>query len=355
MRRRVLMVAALLLMAATPAVAQDGHANHDGHAGHGTPQARPDPHAGHVMPTAQPDPHAGHRMPTAQPDPHAGHRMPAAQPDPHAGHVMAGPTPPDVRTSTDDAGRAPQTPPPPEAFSGPAHAADTIFGADAMAASRAALVAETGAMGTTAVMLERLEAGFGEDDTAFVWDAQGWIGGDIHRFVWKTEGEGDVDGGVEAFEVQALYSRAVLPFWDVQVGVRHDVVDGGDDTTYLVAGVQGMTAGWWEVDAAAFVSTEGQVTARAEAEWDVRLTQRWILQPRGELELSASDEPALGLTPGFTGVEAGLRLRYEIRREVAPYVGVEWHRALGGAADLARASGHPVEETRLLIGLRAWY
>ena len=352
MRWAVLIFVGSMLGVTTPAFAQDGHADH---AGHGTPQAQPDPHAGHVMPPAQPDPHAGHVMPPAQPDPHAGHGTPQAQPDPHAGHVMAGPTPPEIPTSADDAGRAPQAPPPPAAFSGPAHAADAIFGTEAMAAARARVLEETGAMGTTAVMLERLEAGFGDDDTALVWDAQGWIGGDIHRFVWKTEGEGDFDGGVEEFEVQALYSRAVLPFWDVQVGVRHDVVDDGEDVTHLVAGVQGMTAGWWEVDAALFLSTEGDLTARAEAEWDIRLTQRWILQPRGELDLSAADDPARGLTSGFTSIEAGLRLRYEIRREFAPYVGVEWHRALGGAADLARAGGHSVEDTRLLIGLRAWF
>ncbi len=307
------------LLMATPVIAQDGH-------------------AGHSQPV---DPHAGHTM--AQMSPPA---------DAHAGHQMG---PPETPTGADNPGRPAQTPPPPEAFEGPTHAADTIFGAEAMAASRALLVHENGSMGTTALMLERLEAGFGEDDTTFVWDAQGWIGGDINRFVWKSEGEGDVDGGVEEIEVQALYSRAILPFWDVQFGVRQDFVDGGEDTTHLVAGVQGMTAGWWEVDVAAFLSTEGDLTARAEAEWDIRLTQRWILQPRGELELSAADDAARGLASGFTSVEAGLRLRYEIRREFAPYLGVEWHSALGGAADLARASGHPVEETRVLIGLRAWY
>jgi copper resistance protein B len=336
-----LILAGLLLGVSTPAFAQDGHTGHAGHAGHAPQPAQPDPHAGHVMPPAQPDPHAGHAMPQAQPDP-------------HAGHVIAGPTPPEIPTSADDVGRAGQTPPPPAAFSGPAHAADAIFGTEAMAASRAQVLAETGAMRTTAFILERLEAGFGDDDTTFVWDAQGWIGGDINRLTWKAEGEGVSGDGVDDIEVQALYSRAVRPFWDVQIGVRHDFADG-DDTTHLVAGVQGVAPGWWEVDAALFLSSDGDLTARVEAEYDLRLTQRLILQPRVELDLSAADEPARGLSSGFTGAEAGLRLRYEIRREFAPYVGVEWHSALGGAADLARAAGHPVEETRFLIGLRAWY
>lgn len=354
MMRSTLILAGLLVTATSPAVAQP-----DPHAGHATPPEQPaDPHAGHTTPPAQPaDPHAGHTMPPAQPaDPHAGHAMPPAQAaDPHAGHTMPGPTPPDVSTSADDAGRAGQTPPPAAAFSGPAHAADAIHGAEVMAQARAALLPGTGGMQTVAIILERLEAGFGEDDTTFLWDAQGWIGGDINRFAWKTEGEGDFDGGVEEVEVQALYSRAIRPFWDVQVGLRQDVVRNGDDATHLVAGLQGLAPGWWEVDTALFLSSEGDLTARVEAEWDVRLTQRWILQPRAELDLSASDEPARGLASGFTGAEAGLRLRYEIRREFAPYIGVEWHSALGDAADLARVSGQPVEETRFLVGLRAWY
>lgn len=337
--RRLVMILAPLVLSAAPAFAQDGHTDH-------SDQGEPQPA----------DSHAGHRMtpPPAQ-DPHAGHDMGAAQPaDPHAGHVMSGPVPPEIAISADDPGRAHQTPPPPAAFSGPAHAADAIFGTEAMAAARAQVIQETGAMRTVAVLLERLEAGFGDDDTSVVWDAQGWIGGDIRRFVWKTEGEGVWGESLDDVEVQALYSHAIRPFWDVQLGVRHDFT-GGDDATHLVAGLQGVAPGWWEVDTALFLSTEGDLTARVEAEYDLRLTQRLILQPRIELDLSAADEPARGLASGFTGAEAGLRLRYEIRREFAPYVGIEWHSALGGTADLARAAGHPVQETRVLIGLRAWY
>lgn len=366
MKRLIFMLAPLVLVA-MPAFAQDAHAGHtmppaqpaDPHAGHAMPPAQPaNPHAGHAMPPAQPaDAHAGHTMPPAQPaDPHAGHTMPPAQPvDPHAGPVMGSSTPPDVATSADDLGRQGQTPPPAGAFSGPAHAADAIFGTETMAAARAQVLQETGAMRTSIVMLERLEAGFGDDGTTFVWDAQGWIGGDINRFVWKSEGEGGFEDGLEDVEVQALYSRAIRPFWDVQIGLRQDFVEDGEDTTHLVAGIQGLAPGWWEVDAALFLSTEGDLTARTEAEWDIRLTQRWILQPRGELELSTADDPARGLAPGFSTIEAGLRLRYEIRREFAPYLGIEWHSALGDTADLVRASGHPVEETRFLIGLRAWF
>jgi len=355
--RRLALIFAPLVLTAAPAFAQDGRTDNPGHAGDTTTQPA-NPHAGHDMGVVQPaNPHADHHMGQAQPaDPHAGHDMGAMQPaDPHVGHGMSGSVPPEVSTSADDPGRGGQTPPPAAAFSGPAHAADAIFGSEAMAAARAQVLAETGAMRTTAFILERLEAGFGDDDASLVWDAQGWIGGDINRLAWKTEGEGVWGEGVDDIEVQALYSRAIRPFWDVQVGVRHDFVEGDDDTSHLVAGVQGVAPGWWEVDAALFLSSDGDLTARAEAEYDLRLTQRLILQPRVELDLSAADEPTRGLSQGFTGAEAGLRLRYEIRREFAPYVGIEWHSALGDAADLARAAGHPVEETRFLIGLRAWY
>ncbi|WP_374516184.1 copper resistance protein B, partial [Brevundimonas sp.] len=117
----------------------------------------------------------------------------------------------------------------------------------------------------------------------------------------------------------------------------------------------GLAPHWWEVDAAAFLSTEGDLTARVEAEYDQRLTQRLILQPRFEVDLSASDIPELGLGSGLTSVEAGLRLRYEFRREFAPYVGVEWSRALGDTADLVEAAGGDPEETRFVLGLRAWF
>lgn len=364
---RLLCALAPLMLAAAPAAAQDGHAGHgqhetphaDPHAGHATAATdQPDPHAGHGQVQSSPaDPHAAHRaQESLRPDSHAGHDMSASGgSDPHAGHRMGGPTPPDVETSADNPGRPPEAPPPAAALSGPAHAADAIFGAEVMAAAREQLRQESGAMRTSAVILERLEAGWGDGDETFLWDAQGWVGGDINRFWWKSEGEGDFGDGLEEVEVQALYSRAILPFWDVQVGVRQDFHDGGDDATHLVAGIQGLAPYWWEVDAAAFLSTDGDLTARVEAEWDLRLTQRLIAQPRVELEASASDAPDRGLAAGLSSLTTGVRLRYEFRREFAPYVGVEWATALGDTADHIRAAGGSTDDTRIIFGLRAWY
>jgi copper resistance protein B len=345
------------------------HAAQDPHAGPIMPPARTppaaDPHAGHQMPAppAAADPHAGHDMTApapAQPDPHAGHdmsAMPPAQADPHAGHDMSTMSmgPPDIPTSADTPGRPPEDPLPAAALGEPIHAADLVFGAEAMAASRRTLVRENGDVRTTAVIIDRLEAGFGDDGESYLWDVQGWSGGDINRFWWKSEGEGEFGGDLEEAEVQALYSRAVTPFWDVQAGVRQDFRPDGEDTTHLVLGVQGLASYWWEVDAAAFLSTEGDLTARVEAEYDQRITQRLILQPRLEIDASASDIPELETGSGLSSVEAGLRLRYEFRKEFAPYVGVEWSRALGDTADYIEARGGEPEDTRFVVGLKAWF
>jgi len=119
--------------------------------------------------------------------------------------------------------------------------------------------------------------------------------------------------------------------------------------------LQGLAPYWFEVDAAAFLSNEGELTAAIEAEYDLLLTQRLILQPRAEVGFSAQDMPDLETGAGLTGIEAGLRLRYEIVRQFAPYIGVEWTRSLGGTADYARAAGEDVDSTALVFGLRVWF
>ena len=348
-----------LFLVAGTATAQD----HSQHATPASPPARAsaaDPHAGHAMPapTQTADPHAGHDMgvPSRAADPHAGHAMPART-DPHAGHDMGSQPvggPRDVPTSADDEGRPRQPPLPPAALSGPAHAADAIWGADQMTGARDILRRENGDVRATAVIIDRLEVGFGDGEEGWTWDVAGWTGGDINRFWWKSEAEGDFDGEAEG-EVQALYSRAISPFWDVQAGLRQDFGEGEENPTHMVLGLQGLAPYWWEVDAAAFLSTDGDLTARIEAEYDQRITQRLILQPRVEVEASAADIPELGLGAGLTHVEAGLRLRYEIAKEFAPYVGLEWSRELGETADFTRAAGGAPEHTRFVIGLRAWF
>ena len=299
---RFALIALAPLVLATPALAQ--HEHHD----HPSPAA-PDPHAGHTMPAPA----------AAAPDPHAGHTMPAAAP----AAVEAPPAPVD-------------------------HAADAVWGAEAMAAARRTLKAEHGGVLYSKVMLETAEFRPSSDGDAYAWQGQASYGGDIHRFVLKSEGEGESDG-VEAAEAQALYARAIGPYFNLEAGLRHDFEPVS--TSYAVLGVSGLAPYWFEVGAAAFLSEDGDVTARLEGSYDLRLTQKLILEPNVEVNLAAQDVPGLGLGSGLTDLEAGLRLRYAIQPEFAPYVGVLHHRKLGETADLAADDS----DTRLVVGLRAWF
>ncbi|MFT4953658.1 MAG: copper resistance protein B [Brevundimonas sp.] len=383
-----------------PAAGQgDPHAGHDMSA-MGQPEPRqPDPHAGHDMSTmpaesmpatgqvdphaghdmsamgqaqpAQADPHAGHDMSTmpseprpatGQADPHAGHDMSAmgqpqpGQADPHAGHDMLGMAiPPDVPTSADTPGRPPEMPVPLAATSGPTHAADLLFDPAEMAASREQLRIENGEVRASSVIIDQLEASSSDGEEAYGFDVQGWTGGDINRFWWKSEGEGEFDGGLEEAELQALYSRAIRPFFDFQTGVRQTYRPDGGDRTDLVVGIQGLAPYWFEVDAAAFLSTKGELTARAEAEYDQRITNRWIVQPRAEVVLSAEDIPELRVGSGLSSLQVGARLRYEFRKEFAPYVGLEWTKSFGNTADFLEADGRSSEDTRFVVGIRTWF
>jgi copper resistance protein B len=284
-----------------------------------------------IAPAAAQDHSAHTQTPPAQ-------TAPAQAPNPHTGHV-ATPSP---------------QPAPAIARDAQANAADLHFDAAAMARARQLLIAENGGMRTFAVIVERLEAGFDNENENYAWHAQGWYGGDIHRLWWKSEGEGAFENDLEDAELQLLYSRAVTPYFDLQAGVRQNYLEG-EDRTDLVLGVQGLAPYWFEVGAAAFVSTEGDVTARAEAEYDLRLTQRLILQPSAELNFAAQDIPDLDIGAGFTDAEIGLRLRYEISRRFAPYVGVEWSSALGETRDIREALGEDTQSTRAVIGLRALF
>lgn len=185
------------------------------------------------------------------------------------------------------------------------------------------------------------------------WEAEGWLG-DLNRLVLKSKGEGTLREGVDHAEFQAVYSKALDPWWNLQAGLRQDV-GPAPVRTYAVLGVEGRAPYQFEVQAHAFLSDKGQLSGRIEASYDQRVTQRLILQPRGELDLSAQDMPAQHLGSGLNSAELGLRLRYEIRREFAPYLGVNWTWLTGKTADYARADGHDATERSLVVGLRTWF
>jgi copper resistance protein B len=246
-----------------------------------------------------------------------------------------------------------ETPPPAEAGSGPPRAADVIWGAEAMAASREELRRTHGDFPVFWFQGDRLETQAREGADGYLWDIQGYFGGPTERLWFKSEGEGEWGSAPGDAEVQALYAKAFAPFWDVQAGVRHDIA--GPDTTHAVIGVQGLAPYMFEIDAALFLSHRGDITARIEAEIDQRITQRLILQPRIEANLAAQDIPQLGVGAGLDQIEAGVRLRYELRREFAPYIGIEQSWRTGNGADFARLRGEGVSATSLVAGIRFWF
>jgi len=232
--------------------------------------------------------------------------------------------------------------------------ADEYWGAEDMAASREAVQAANGAQANYFVMADRFEVQSGDDEDTVLWDLQGWYGGDINKLWIKSEGDYSLDENeIEDAELQVLWSHAISTYFDVQSGIRYDIEPDG--LAHGVVGVQGLAPYWFEVDAAAFLSEKGDVTARIEAEYDMLFTQRLVLQPRVELEFSAQDIPGREIGSGVTGFDAGLRLRYEIKREFAPYIGVEWQSALGDTADFIEAEGGRKDQTIFVLGLRAWF
>lgn len=232
--------------------------------------------------------------------------------------------------------------------------AEDIWGADEMAQARHQALHEMGGMQQTMVMADRFEWQDVDGEDVFAWDGDLWTGGDIHRVWFKSEGEYSFDhDAFEEGEVQALYSRAVSAFWDVQAGVRYDFAPDG--RTHAVVGVQGLAPYQFEVDAAAFVSTDGDVSARVEAEYELLLTQRLVLQPRVEIEAVGADDLQRGLGGGLTHAAVGARLRYEVVREFAPYIGVEWTSDLGETRSLARAAGEDPDGVAAIVGVRWWW
>lgn len=202
-------------------------------------------------------------------------------------------------------------------------------------------------------LIDQLEWQDADDGSALNWDASGWIGGDIDRLWLRSEGE-RLNGKTEEAELQALWGHAISPWWDVVAGVRQDFKPG-DSQTWAAVGVQGMALYNFEAEATAFIGEGGQSAARLEGDYDILLTNRLILQPTAEANFYGKNDPARGVGSGLSDTELGVRLRYEIRREFAPYVGVTWNRVYGNTADYAREEGEDRSEARLVLGLRLWF
>jgi copper resistance protein B len=201
--------------------------------------------------------------------------------------------------------------------------------------------------------LERVAA----DENATALDAQAWFGRDYQRLVIKAEGnylnETEYD-----LNAQLLYSHAVASYWDARAGLRYDTyTDHGlrSDRTWLALGIQGLAPYWFELDATAYLGEEGRVAFLLEADYELLLTQRLILQPRAQINLYSKSDAQTDIGSGLSDVVAGLRLRYEFNRQFAPYIGIEWSGTFGETADFIEAKGRPTNETQYLLGLRFWF
>ncbi len=196
------------------------------------------------------------------------------------------------------------------------------------------------------------------DEQELKYDVEFWYGGDFNRVWIELEGEHSLKEGAGKYErADIYYSRLISPFWDFRIGIGNQGIYGeeSEDRTYLVAGFQGLAPYWFEVDANVRLDTEGNVTADLEAEIDFLFTQRLILQPRFETLISFSDIPELGIGSGISNIELGLRLRYEIRREFAPYIGVEWTQFFGKTKDYVEMAGEKTSFVNFLAGIRMWF
>lgn len=203
------------------------------------------------------------------------------------------------------------------------------------------------------LLVDNLEAVRAHGSTAAAYNLQGWYGRSYDRAVLKAESE--VDGGeLEEARTELLWGRAIAAYWDAQLGLRYDSGDG-PDRAWLAVGVQGLAPYWFEADIAAYLGDGGHTALRLEVEYELLLTQKLVLQPALEANLYGKRDAERGLGSGLSDLSVGLRLRYEIRREFAPYVGIERTARYGGTADYTLAAGGDVKATRYVAGLRLWF
>jgi len=184
-------------------------------------------------------------------------------------------------------------------------------------------------------------------------DAEAWFGGDYNKAWFKTEAERQ-NGRLSGMRTEALWDRVFATHWSTQLGARHDT-GGGPSKTWLAAGVRGMAPYWFETEATAYLGSAGVLAARVETRYEVLFSQRLILQPKVEANFYSKNDIRRGTGDGLSDLNIGLRLRYEIRRQFAPYIGVSWNRKFGNTADFARLRGERIKNTELVAGVRIWY
>jgi copper resistance protein B len=202
------------------------------------------------------------------------------------------------------------------------------------------------------LLADQFEWRTGDGAQGPAWDVQGWYGGDYNKAWVKTEGV-RLGSVTEDARAELLWDRIFSRWWSSQLGVRHDF-GNGPSRDWLALGVEGLAPYFFQIEATAYVGDAGRTAARLRTEYELLLTQRLLLQPEFEVNAYGKDDPERAIGAGFSDLQLGLRLRYEIRRECAPYLGVAWFRRLGKTADLAREAGQDPSVLQFVAGIRFW-
>jgi copper resistance protein B len=190
------------------------------------------------------------------------------------------------------------------------------------------------------------------DGSGTAWEGDAWYGGDIDKIWLRSEGE--QDAGRTSARTELFWNHALAPFWDWQIGARADS-GAGPERQWLAFGVSGLAPYWFELEATAYAGSHGRTALRLRAECEVLISQHLILQPESETNFYGKPDPRRDRGSGLSDIDFGLRLRYEMRREFAPYIGIVWRQRFGATADLVRATGHAAFDSELVAGLRIWF
>jgi len=204
------------------------------------------------------------------------------------------------------------------------------------------------------VLFNELEGRWNGSNTEFRWEGQGWVGTDYDKLWIKSEGTLQSNGVLEDGQDQFLYSRAITTYFDLQGGLRSDL-DSRPTRNWAAFGIQGLAPYFFDLEVTGFVSGEGHLAAKLEASYDLLLTQRLILQPQVELNVYSKGDPARLVGVGFSDIDTGLRLRYELSRKFAPYIGVVYEGKFGQTSKFARRASESTGDVRFVFGVRTWF
>ena len=201
---------------------------------------------------------------------------------------------------------------------------------------------------------DQFEGRVGGADNAFRWSGHAWIGGDRNKLWLKSEGFAFGRGRVEDGHHELLYGRAISAYADLQAGIRSDW-DSATGRTWAALGVQGLAPLFFNYGATAYLSDRGHAAVRLAVFQDILLTQRLILQPIVELNFYSKADRARAVGAGLSDIDTGVRLRYEISRKFAPYIGISYAEKFGETASMGRQAGENTDALRFVFGIRSWF